>query len=133
MQEGIPDAIPVEARYLGWQESLRKGARLWFRKARRDKRDNTIIRGTWIIIDNGRHYPTGCFEGEDKKAEQVLAQHITDKYQPPRKRRSIEEIYIADVLSIYFDAALPAFRARYAVAEELEDTIAAIRKFKGRH
>jgi uncharacterized protein YndB with AHSA1/START domain len=27
-QEGIPDAIPVEACYLGWQESLRNLARL---------------------------------------------------------------------------------------------------------
>jgi len=28
MQEGIPDAIPAEACYLGWQESLRNLARL---------------------------------------------------------------------------------------------------------
>jgi uncharacterized protein YndB with AHSA1/START domain len=28
VQEGIPDAIPVEACYLGWQESLRNLARL---------------------------------------------------------------------------------------------------------
>jgi uncharacterized protein YndB with AHSA1/START domain len=28
VQEGIPDAIPVEACYLGWQESLRSLARL---------------------------------------------------------------------------------------------------------
>ena len=28
IQEGIPDAIPVEACYLGWQESLRNLARL---------------------------------------------------------------------------------------------------------
>ncbi len=28
MQEGIPEAIPLEACYLGWQESLRKLARL---------------------------------------------------------------------------------------------------------
>ena len=28
MQEGIPDLIPVEACYLGWQESLRKLAKL---------------------------------------------------------------------------------------------------------
>ncbi len=27
-QEGLPDAIPPEACYLGWQESLRKLARL---------------------------------------------------------------------------------------------------------
>ena len=28
VQEGLPDVIPVEACYLGWQESLRKLARL---------------------------------------------------------------------------------------------------------
>ncbi len=28
MQEGLPDAIPTEACYLGWQESLRNLARL---------------------------------------------------------------------------------------------------------
>jgi uncharacterized protein YndB with AHSA1/START domain len=28
VQEGIPDQIPVEACYLGWQESLRKLAKL---------------------------------------------------------------------------------------------------------
>ncbi len=28
VQEGVPDAIPVEACYLGWQESLRNLARL---------------------------------------------------------------------------------------------------------
>ena len=28
VQEGVPDAIPVEACYLGWQESLRSLARL---------------------------------------------------------------------------------------------------------
>ena len=28
VQEGIPDAIPAEACYLGWQESLRNLARL---------------------------------------------------------------------------------------------------------
>jgi uncharacterized protein YndB with AHSA1/START domain len=28
VQEGIPDVVPVEACYLGWQESLRNLARL---------------------------------------------------------------------------------------------------------
>jgi hypothetical protein len=28
VQEGVPDAIPVEACYLGWQDSLRNLARL---------------------------------------------------------------------------------------------------------
>ena len=37
---------------------LKKGARLWFRKARSDERGNTITRGVWIIIDSGRHFRT---------------------------------------------------------------------------
>ena len=32
---------------------LKKGARLWFRKARSDQRGNTITRGVWIIIESG--------------------------------------------------------------------------------
>ncbi len=28
VQEGLPDVIPLEACYLGWQESLRKLAKL---------------------------------------------------------------------------------------------------------
>lgn len=28
VQEGLPDALPVEACYLGWQESLRNLAKL---------------------------------------------------------------------------------------------------------
>ena len=66
------------------------------------------------------------------KAEQVLAQHIADKYQPPRKRRGIEQIDIADVLSIYVDAALAVFRSRHGAAEGYEDTVPAVRKFQGR-
>ena len=111
---------------------LKKGAHLWFRKARSDERRSSIRRGVWIIIDGGRHFHTGCFIGEEHKAAQVLAQHIADKYQPPQKRRGIEQIDIADVLSVYVDAALAVFRSRHRVAEEYEDTVPAIRKFKGR-
>jgi hypothetical protein len=110
----------------------KKGVHLWFRKARRDERGNTITRGVWIIIDGGRHFSTGCCNGEERQAERVLAQYIADKYQSPRQRRGIEQIDIADVLSIYVDAALAVFRSRHGVAEEYEDTVPAIRKFKGR-
>ena len=104
----------------------KKGAHLWFRKARRDQRGNTITRGVWIIIDGGRHYPTLCFAGEDQSRTSPCTT------QPPRKRRGIEQIDIADVLSIYVDAALAVFRSRHGAAEGYEDTVPAVRKFQGR-
>jgi hypothetical protein len=45
---------------------LKRGTQLWFRKARRDERGNSITRGVWIIIEGGRHFPTGCFKARRK-------------------------------------------------------------------
>ena len=109
----------------------RKPARLWTRRARKDKHGNQR-RGVIVVLDDGRHIPTGCFEGEDKKAERFLAQYIAEKYQPQRSRRGIDHIDVADVLSIYFDYALTILRARHGVAEEFEDRIVAVRQLKGR-
>jgi integrase len=83
--------------------TLRKGARLWFRPARRDKTGRIIGRAVYIVLDAGKHYPTGCFAGEAERAEQKLAEYIAAKYKTPRKERELEAIAVADVLSIYAD------------------------------
>lgn len=95
----------------------RKRARLWLRPDRiRDGR--VVSRATWLILDGGKHFPTGCAAGEIARAEQRLAEHIAKKYQPKRKIRDIEAIDVADVLSIYLDdkgraqANFPRFAAR---------------------
>ena len=42
-------------------------------------------------------------KGRRKRAQQALADYIANKYRPTRKARDIEQIDIADVLSIYLD------------------------------
>jgi integrase len=77
-----------------------RGPRLWWRKERRRGR-KAIARGTWLVIDGGKHYPTGCFAGEGQQAQEFLAAHIAEKYSPDRRLRDIESIDLADVLSVY--------------------------------
>jgi len=63
--------------------------------------------GFYIILDAGKHHPTGCFAGEAERAEQKLAEYIAAKYKTPRKERELEAISVADVLSIYADDCAP--------------------------
>ena len=83
--------------------TIRKGASLWLRPARRDKTGRIVAKAVYIILDAGKHLPTGCFAGEADLAERKLAEYIASKYQTPRKERDLEDISVADVLSIYVD------------------------------
>ena len=78
-----------------------RSPRLWLRSANNDRRT------LWYILDKGRQIPTGCTENETERAEAALAAYITEKHRPARKKRDIEEIAIADVLSIYLDDRVP--------------------------
>src|SRR5262249_3405155 len=80
----------------------RKSARLWLRPEA-TKNGRLCRRATWLIIDGGRHFSTGCLAHEIEKAERKLAEHVALKYQPSRKERDIELIDVADVLAIYLD------------------------------
>jgi hypothetical protein len=82
-----------------------KGARLFKRRARYQGK-KLVAQAVWIIKDGGKHIATGCVAGPTetkppREAEQVLSDYIARKYQPERRRRDIEEIDCADVLSIY--------------------------------
>lgn len=109
-----------------------KGARLQLKAARRDKRGKITHKATWIIRDNGRDISTGCFADEIAAAEEKLKDHITSKHAPKRRTRHIDDIAIADVLSIYLDAQLDKLRGRFNVDSEGEDTSPDIRKLKKR-
>ena len=55
-----------------------------------------------------RDFATGCVgspadNAPPESAQQALADYIVNKYRPTRKARDIEQIDIADVLSIYLD------------------------------
>jgi len=86
-----------------------KGARLKLKAARRDKSGKITHQATWIIRDNGRDVGTGCAADEIAVAERKLEDYIASKYTPKRRVRHIDDIPIADVLSIYLDAQLEKF------------------------
>jgi integrase len=109
-----------------------KGARLQLKAARRDASGNITHQATWIIRDNGRDVSTGCAADEIAAAEAKLRDYIAAKYTPKRRVRHIDDIPLADVLSIYLDAQLDKLHSRFNVDSESEDTIPAIRKFKKR-
>jgi integrase len=105
-----------------------KGPRIWFRKEKRNRRGKLIRRGAWIILDEGRHFATGCFAREDKaSAERKLAEHIVDKYRPARKERDLELIDVADVLAIYFEDT----KSRQASTTKFEGRIERLNEFFG--
>jgi integrase len=84
---------------------LSKGARLYKRKARY-RNGKLVGQPVWIIKDGPRHIATGCLAGASqtkppREAEQALADYIARKYQPERRRRDVDDIDCADVLSIY--------------------------------
>lgn len=109
-----------------------KGARLQLKAGRRNKNGKITHQPTWIIRDNGRDVSTGCAKAEIAAAEEKLRDYITSKHTPKRRVRHIDDIAIADVLSIYLDAQLDKLRNRFNVDSESEDTIPDIRKFKKR-
>src|ERR1017187_78145 len=81
-----------------------KGPRLYLRRAR----PSIGRRAVWLIRDGKRDYATGCLgnpadKGPPEVAQQALANYIANKYHPTRKGRGIEQIDVADVLTIYLD------------------------------
>src|SRR5262245_50696118 len=80
----------------------KRGIRLWLRQRRQDE-SGQVRQATWIILDGNKHIATGCVANEVAAAESKLAEYIAAKYQPARKERDVEQIEIAEVLSIYLD------------------------------
>ena len=103
-----------------------KGARLWLRPARR-KDGRHIAKAVWIIIDGNRHIATGCFKHQANEAEKRLAAYIADKYQPSGSVKDIDQIDIADVLSVYLDDCGP----RMTDQPKLERTIGRLNDYWG--
>jgi integrase len=84
--------------------SRSQGPRLWWRKERRSKKTGKLVsNGAFLIIDDGKFIPTGCYVGEIIEARKRLAKYTLEKYEPKRQERDIESIDVADVLSIYLD------------------------------
>ena len=109
-----------------------KGTRLQLKAARRDESGHITHRATWIIRDNGRDVSSGCAADEIAAAEEKLRDYIATKYTPKRRIRHIDDIPVADVLSIYLDAQLDKLRSRFNVDSESDDAVPGIRKLKRR-
>jgi integrase len=104
-----------------------RGPRLWWRKERRGKDGKLIASGTWIILDDKQHHATGCFAGEDRAAQECLAKYIAEKYAPERRLRDIENIDVADVLSLYIDDC----RERQANKRKFDERMTRLAKWWG--
>jgi len=103
-----------------------KGARLWLRPARRE-RGRIVRSAVWIIIDGNKQFATGCLKDQTDEAEQRLAAYIAAKYQPSRRVRDIDQIDVAEVLSIYLDDCGP----RIADQPKLERMIGRLNDYWG--
>jgi integrase len=104
-----------------------KGPRLWLRPARRDASGRRVRQAIWIILDGDRHIATGCVAHEIAEAQIKLAEYIAEKYEPDRRERDIEDIDIADVLSIYENDC----GSRHAKPEALDARIERLNEFWG--
>jgi integrase len=81
--------------------SKSKGARLWLRPAKGKQR------AVWIIRDGKTYRSTGCSPDQMREAEQCLATYLGGKHDPTKRGRSLDQIEVADVISIYLDEVAP--------------------------
>ena len=61
----------------------------------------------WIIRDRTDERGTGCSEGHLADAEKQLAAYIAKKYAPETRARSLREVLIADVITLYVKEVMP--------------------------
>jgi integrase len=79
-----------------------KGARLWLKPGEPATETRAARQAVWIIQDGTRRISTGCGKDDRRKAEERLAAHILERYEPARASgRGPAEIQIADILNIY--------------------------------
>lgn len=84
-----------------------KGPRLYKRAARR--KNGAIVRNSvWVVLDGSKEISTGVAATPDQskapaEAVKFFSDYLIKQVRPERKAREIDDIPIADVLSIYLD------------------------------
>src|SRR5258708_6840798 len=80
-----------------------KGARLWLRRARRDRKSGETHNAVWIIRDGKRSEGTGCRKNDREGAERALAEYLNRKHldQASKGQRDPSQVPVADVLALY--------------------------------
>ena len=63
-----------------------KGARLWLRKARRDKRGRVTHGAVWIILDGKHQESTECGADDRGRAERALEAYLNRKHLAAKYR-----------------------------------------------
>jgi len=80
-----------------------KGARLWLRRARRDRKTGEAHNAVWIIRDGKHTEGTGCRKDDRTGAERALAEYLNRKHleKASKGTRDPSQVPIADVLAFY--------------------------------
>lgn len=71
-----------------------KGPRLYLRKRRGRE-------SVWVIRDGTSEVSTGCGPGDDRRAQEALADYIARKYNPVSREAKLSRLYIADIVSVF--------------------------------
>jgi integrase len=103
-----------------------KGPRLWFRKARRDKRGRTTHKGVWLILDGEYQESTGCGRDDRVDAERALESYLASKRVKATKTsfRDPDHIPVADVLALYGVDIAPGHARPKETAARIERLLA---------
>lgn len=115
-----------------------KGPRLYKRAARR--KNGAVVRNSvWVVLDGSKEISTGVAATPDQskapaEAVKFLSDYLIKQVRPERKAREIDNIPIADVLSIYLDDHIdPEKTESELTAQErhLVQTISRLNKYWG--
>ncbi|MCK1578701.1 site-specific integrase [Bradyrhizobium sp. 168] len=115
-----------------------KGPRLYKRAARR--KNGAVVRNSvWVVLDGSKEISTGVAATPDQskapaEAVKFLSDYLIKRVRPERKAREIDNIPIADVLSIYLDDHIdPEKTESELTAQErhLVQTISRLNKYWG--
>jgi integrase len=88
-----------------------KPPRLYLRQAQRDKDRRVTHAATYIILDGGRQFGTGCGAHDIDGANNALAAYIGRKYTAAARSgpRHTSEIPVVDVLTLYAKDVVPKY------------------------
>lgn len=92
-----------------------KGPRLYLKPASRP-----TGQAKWVIRDGAQTIGTGFSAGDRSRAEARLGEYIVSKHAPSRRHRSLEEVPVADVISIYLRDVAPGQARPEKAAERAE-------------
>jgi len=100
----------------------RKGARLYLRAGRIDKRTGRALAAVYFIRDGDKNISTGCGPDRLEEAEVALAEYVTAKRaaaRPKGRAQDPEEVLIDEVVALYALDKAPRAADPKAVAARL--------------